>query len=142
VNQDLTARASLSIDAPRSRVWGALVNPKAIKQYMFGATVVSDWREGSPIVWQGEWQGKPYEDKGTILKLEPERTLQYSHFSPLSGLPDRPENYHTVTIDLSGDGDSTRVALAQGNNPTEEARVHSEKNWGMMLAALKKFLER
>jgi len=118
------------------------VNPKAIKQYMFGATVVSDWREGSPIVWQGEWQGKPYEDKGTILELEPERTLRYSHFSPLSGLPDRPENYHTVTIDLSGDGDSTRVALAQGNNPTEEARVHSEKNWGMMLAALKKYLER
>jgi len=142
VNQDLTARASLGIDAPRSRVWDALVNPKAIKQYMFGATVVSDWREGSPIVWQGEWQGRPYEDKGTILKLEPERTLQYSHFSPLCGLPDRPENYHTVTIALSGDGDSTRVALAQGNNPTEEARVHSEKNWGMMLAALKKFLER
>ena len=142
MNQDLTARASLSIDAPRSRVWDALVNPKAIKQYMFGATVVSDWREGSPIVWQGEWQGKPYEDKGTILELEPERTLRYSHFSPLSGLPDRPENYHTVTIDLSGDGDSTRVALAQGNNPTEEARVHSEKNWGMMLAALKKYLER
>ena len=142
MSDDLIARASLTVDAPRAKVWDALVSPKAIKQYMFGATVVSDWRPGSPIVWKGEWQGKPYEDKGTILEVEPGRTLRYSHFSPLSGLPDEPGNYHTVTIELSGEGDQTRVALAQDNNPTDEARVHSERNWGMMLAALKKFLER
>jgi len=142
VSHDLIARASLTVDAPRAKVWDALVNPKAIKQYMFGATVVSDWREGSPIVWKGEWQGKAYEDKGTILEVEPGRTLRYSHFSPLSGLPDEPGNYHAVTIELSDEGNQTRVALAQDNNPTDEARVHSEKNWGMMLAALKKFLER
>lgn len=142
MSDDLIARASLTVDAPRAKVWDALVSPKAIKQYMFGATVVSDWRPGSPIVWKGEWQGKPYEDKGTILEVEPGRSLRYSHFSPLSGLPDEPKNYHTVTIELSGEGDNTRVALAQDNNPTDEARVHSEKNWGMMLAALKKFLER
>jgi len=142
VSLDRIARASLTVDAPRAKVWDALVNPKAIKQYMFGAAVVSDWREGSPIVWKGEWQGKPYEDKGTLLEVEPGRTLRYSHFSPLSGLPDEPGNYHTVTIELSGEGNQTRVALAQDNNPTDEARVHSEKNWGMMLAALKKFLER
>jgi len=142
VSLDRIARASLTVDAPRAKVWDALVNPKAIKQYMFGAAVVSDWREGSPIVWKGEWQGKPYEDKGTLLEVEPGRTLRYSHFSPLSGLPDEPGNYHAVTIELSDEGNQTRVALAQDNNPTDEARVHSEKNWGMMLAALKKFLER
>jgi len=142
VSLDRIARASLTVDAPRAKVWDALVNPKAIKQYMFGAAVVSDWREGSPIVWKGEWQGKPYEDKGTLLEVEPGRTLRYSHFSPLSGLPDEPGNYHTVTIELSGEGNQTRVALTQDNNPTDEARVHSEKNWGMMLAALQKFLER
>jgi len=142
VSLDRIARASLTVDAPRAKVWDALVNPKAIKQYMFGAAVVSDWREGSPIVWKGEWQGNPYEDKGTLLEVEPGRTLRYSHFSPLSGLPDEPGNYHTVTIELSGEGNQTRVALTQDNNPTDEARVHSEKNWGMMLAALQKFLER
>jgi hypothetical protein len=40
---------------------------------MFGANVVSDWKEGGQIVWKGEWQGKVYEDKGVILKIEPER---------------------------------------------------------------------
>jgi hypothetical protein len=76
-----------------------------------------------------------------ILQFKPERTLQYSHFSPLSGLPDKPESYHIVTIELSDEGDQTRVSLTQDNNPTEEEREHSEKNWEMMLVALKKFLE-
>ncbi len=138
---NLIARTSVTVKASNSRVWDALVNPEAIKQYMFGTNAVSDWREGSPIVWKGEWKGKPYEDKGVILKLEPGKMLQYSHFSPLAGLPEKPENYHTVTIELSGEGNQTRVSLAQDNNPNEEARAHSKENWGKMLAALKKFLE-
>jgi len=141
MDKNLIARASISINARREDVWNALVNPEAIKHYMFGATVVSGWREGSPIVWKGEWQGKSYEDKGVILQLKPERTIQYSHFSPLSGLPDRPENYHTVTVELSGDGNQTQVALTQDKNATDEERAEAEKNWGMMLAGLKKFVE-
>ena len=141
MDRNLVARASISINAPGEKVWNALVDPKAIKQYMFGTNVVSDWHEGSSIVWKGEWQGKSYEDKGVILQLKPGRTIQYSHFSPLSGLPDKPENYHTVTIEISTKGNQTLVSLAQDNNATEETRAHSEENWEMMLAALKKFLE-
>lgn len=141
MNMNLIANASVTVNATIDRAWDALVNPVAIKQYMFGTNVVSDWREGSPIVWKGEWQGKSYEDKGVIFQFKPGQTIQYSHFSPLSGLPDIPENYHTVTIELSVEGNQTRVSLAQDNNPTEESRVHSAKMWEMMLTALKKFLE-
>ena len=141
MNKKLIAWASMTFNSPNSKVWNALVNPDAIKQYMFGTNVISDWREGSPIIWKGEWQGKPYEDKGVVLQLRPGRTIQYSHFSPLSGLADQPENYHNVTIELSAEGNQTRVSLAQDNNLTEQERDHSEKNWEMMLAALKKFLE-
>src|SRR5262245_30827717 len=123
MGEDLIARASVEIDATREKVWDALVTPEAVKKYMFGTDVVSDWREGRPIVWRGEWQGKAYEDKGVILRLEPGRVLEYSHFSPLSGLPDRAENYHTVTIELSGTGKPTRVALSQDKNVSEEARA-------------------
>jgi uncharacterized protein YndB with AHSA1/START domain len=138
---DIIAHASVTIDVPAARVWDALTNPAVIKQYMFGTTVVSDWREGSPIVWQGEWQGKKYEDKGVILKLQPQRTLQYSHFSPLSGLPDTPENYHTVTVEISGQGARTHVVLSQDHNASEQEREESERNWGMMLDGLKRLLE-
>ena len=138
---NLIARSSIKVDAPAREVWTALVTPSAIKQYMFGTTVNSEWKEGSPITWKGEWQGKPYEDKGVIRQLKPEKALQYTHFSPMSGLPDKPENYHTVTIQLSPEGAGTRVSLTQDNNPTEESRAHSEKNWTMMLEGLKKFVE-
>jgi uncharacterized protein YndB with AHSA1/START domain len=138
---NLIARSSITIETPPAKVWQALVTPAAIKQYMFGTNVTSDWKEGSPITWKGEWQGKAYEDKGVIRQFKANQALQYTHFSPLAGLPDKPENYHTVSIQLSPDGDRTRVSLTQDNNPTEEARSHSEKNWKMMLEGLKKFVE-
>jgi uncharacterized protein YndB with AHSA1/START domain len=138
----IIAKADAHINAPPSRVWDALTNPGVIKQYMFGTNVVSDWKQGSPIVWKGEWKGKAYEDKGVILKIEPGRMLQYSHFSPLSGQPELPENYHTVTIALAREGENTLVSLSQDNNATEKAREESEKNWGMMLSGMKKLLEK
>jgi uncharacterized protein YndB with AHSA1/START domain len=138
---NLIARSSITIAAPAEKVWNALVTPATIKQYMFGTTVASDWKVGSPITWKGEWQGKAYEDKGLIRQFQPGRALQYTHFSPLAGLPDKPENYHTVTIQLSPEGNQTRVSLTQDNNATEEARSHSEQNWAMMLDGLKKVVE-
>ena len=141
-NVDHLAKASTTIDAPAGRVWDALVTPSIIRQYMFGTNVTSDWKEGSPITWKGEWEGKAYEDKGVIQKIQPGRLIQFTHFSPQAGLPDKPENYHTVTIELAEDGsDRTRVSLSQDNNPTDEARQHSEKNWGRMLDGMKKLLE-
>ena len=141
MNKNLIAKASININTSREKVWAALVTPESIKQYMFGTNVVSDWHEGSPIFWRGEWQGKPYEDKGTILQFKPGSKIQYSHFSPLSGVPDKPENYHTVTVELSADGNRTHVVLTQDKNASEEERSHSEKNWEMMLDGLKKFVE-
>ena len=140
--EDLVAQAKTSIHAPARRVWEALVTPSMIKQYMFDTNVTSDWKKGSPITWKGEWEGRAYEDKGVIQRIEPERVLEYTHFSPLAGLPDKPENYHRITIELTEEGDETLVTLSQDNNPTEEEREHSEKNWRMMLEGLKKFVER
>jgi len=139
---DYVAKASTTIEAPASEVWDALVDPTKVKEYMFGTNVASEWKEGSPITWKGEWQGRAYEDKGVILKMRPQQTLQYTHFSPLTGEPDLPENYHTVTIELADEGGATNVTLTQNHNPTEEVREHSEKNWKMMLDGLKKFIEK
>ena len=142
MEKNLVARAATTIDAPTAKVWDALVNPDAIKEYFFGTEIVTDWQEGSSILWKGEWKGKSYEDVGKVIQVEPGRILQYSHFSPQSGLPDEPENYHTVTVELSEDGRQTRVSLTQDNNPSDEARRHSEENWEMMLSSLKVYVER
>lgn len=139
--KDHVAEASITVDAPPPAIWKALVDPAQIRKYMFGTTVDSEWKEGSPITWKGELQGKAYADKGVIRRLEPDRLLEYTHFSPMSGLADRPENYHTVRIELSPRGPQTVVSLTQDNNPTEEAREHSATNWRMMLDGLKRVVE-
>ena len=135
------AIALITINASAEKIWHALTDPGMIKKYMFGTTVISDWKEGSKIIWKGEWEEKSYEDKGKILHFEPKKSLQYSHFSPLSGLHENPENYHIVTIDLEEKDKQTTVTLTQDNNPDEKTKDHSEKNWKMMLASLKKLLE-
>ncbi len=141
MKSDLIARADITVNAGRSDVWTALVTQSALRQYMFGAEVISDWKEGSRIVWKGEWEGRAYEDKGVVLQAKPERLLQYTHFSPLAGLPDVPQNYHTVTIALSESGDGTHVTLTQDGNDTEKTREHSQENWSMMLQGLKNYVE-
>ena len=139
--ENLIARTEVRIFATASRVWDALVNPEIIKRYMFDTTAVSDWNEGSSITWKGEWQGKPYEERVVILRLEPKRLIRYSHFSPLSGLPDIPEHYHTITIVVSDENGYTQVSLSQDNNPIAQARDHSGKNWEKVLTGLKKVVE-
>jgi len=141
MRNDLTATASTTIRASSAVVWDALVNPESIKKYMFGTNVTTSWREGSPIYWKGEWKGRSYEDKGIVLQFRPPYNLEYSHYSPLSGLPDAPASYHTVSIELADDGHQTHVSLRQDNNPTEESCAHSQKNWETMLTGLKHFVE-
>lgn len=141
MNDKYIAKATTTIHAPVSKVWQALVNPEIIKQYLFNTDVITDWKEGSPIIYRGEWQGKPFEDKGKVLQIEPEKLLKSTHWSPLSGVPDTPENYHTVTYTLSGNNNSTEVTIAQDNNATEEEKKHSEENWKVVLDGMKKLLE-
>src|SRR4051794_37901645 len=94
------ATAEIDIDAAPSQVWVALTDPALIKQYFFGTEVVTDWQVGGPIRWTGQYDGKTYEDKGEVVEFAPNRRLQVTHFSPMSGQPDEPENYHTLTYDL------------------------------------------
>jgi uncharacterized protein YndB with AHSA1/START domain len=139
--ENYIAQAAIQIKSPVHKVWDALVNPAQIKKYMFNSDVNSEWKVGSKITWSGEWNGKPYEDYGVILEIIPQKKLKYSHYSPLTGQPDLPSSYATVTIDISNNKNETTVKLSQDNNQTEEAKQHSEKNWKMMLEELKKLLE-
>ncbi len=101
----------------------------------------TDWSEGSPIVHRGEYQGKPYQDKGMIVKVEPERRLVHTHWSSVSRLPDSQENYQEVTWTLDDRMGSTRLTVSEVNLPSEHAKATSEQGWNAALAALKDLLE-
>jgi uncharacterized protein YndB with AHSA1/START domain len=135
------ATAETEINASRSEVWQALTDPDQIQKYMFGSRVETDWKPGSRRTWKGEYEGTTYEDKGEILEVVQERRLKVTHFSPLSGKEDAPENYHTLVYELEENDGTTHVSLSQDNNPSEEAAEHSRANWAKMLAGLKEVVE-
>ena len=140
MNNKFVAKAAITIDAPVSRVWDALTKPDLVKQYLFGTKVTTDWRVGSPITYEGVWEGKAYKDKGQILQVESGKLLVSTFWSALSGLPDIPENYQTVRYELSAEGNGTRVTITQDNNATQEEADHSTQNWNMVLDGMKKVI--
>lgn len=138
----IMATAEIDVHVTPDRVWTALTVPAQIEKYMFGAKVTTDWVPGSPITWAGEYEGRAYEDKGQVLDVQPGLQLQVSHYSPLSGQPDVPANYHTLTYLLAPRGrDTTHVTLRQDNNRSEDEARHSAENWSAMLGGLKDYLE-
>ena len=135
------ATTKCEIDAQPEEVWDALTNPEKIREYMFGSEVSTDWEPGSPITWRGEFEGKAFEDKGEIISFEPGRRLEVTHFSPLTGQDDRPENYHRVRYELQPANGGTVVRLTQDNSSSAEEAEHSGATWQMMLDGLKKVVE-
>ncbi|MGO4533892.1 SRPBCC family protein [Leifsonia sp. 2MCAF36] len=136
-----TARADIHVDASRDRLWEALTDPDTIARFLFGSRVETDWREGSPITYHGEWDGKPYEDKGVILEFVPGDRLVTSYYSPLSGKPDEPASYQTVSYLLADDGDGTLVAITQDGCADDAEAERMGENWGMVLQTLKTVVE-
>jgi uncharacterized protein YndB with AHSA1/START domain len=120
-------------------VWAALTTPETIREYFFGSDVETNWAPGSPIRWRGEFQGRRYEDHGEIRNIDPERSMTFTHFSSMSGKPDSPENYATVTYDLKEKGGRTDVKVTQKNCMGELEQTR--KNWAMVLDGLKKTVE-
>ncbi len=141
MTEKYVAKAAVSINAPVSKVWNALTNPDLIKQYLFGTHVTTDWKVGSPITYEGVWEGKAYKDKGKILQIEPNKLLVSMFWSALSGLPDVPENYQTVHYELAPEGRGTKLTLTQDNNATQADADHSTQNWSMVLDGMKQLLE-
>jgi uncharacterized protein YndB with AHSA1/START domain len=139
---DYVATAETEISASPEQVWDVLIDPEEIKKFMFGADVRTDWKKGSPITWQGVYEGKEYTDKGEILEVEQGRLLKVTHYSPLSGQEDVPANYHTLTYELEDRGTTTHLSLSQDNNGSQEEADHSRGMWEMLVNSVKEAAER
>lgn len=142
-----SSTASIVINASREKVWAAITKPEILKQYFFGTDMDTTWDVGSPIFFRGEWEGKAYEDKGTVLEYEPLQSLSYNYWSAFSGLEDKPDLYQIIRFDLEnatpedGKSEATKITISQSNVATKETADHSAQNWNTVFEAMKKLLE-
>ena len=140
---------TIEIQATPEAVWDALVNPEKTKIYMFGCATVSDWQEGSTLLWQGSYEGKEMVFvKGFIIKIEAPYLLEYSVFDPNSTMEDVLSNYLHVTYKLAVNSNTTLLTVTQGDYTTVadgERRYNESSNngegWNPILQAIKQLVE-
>ncbi|MDN5205537.1 SRPBCC domain-containing protein [Fulvivirgaceae bacterium BMA10] len=140
--QESIVKKNITLNANLSSVWKALTDPSMTKQYMFGCELISDWKEGSEIIWKDE---ETIRVTGHILSIDPEKTLQFTVFDPHMGLEDIPSNYLTVTYQLSSENNITTLSVSQGDFSkveNSEKRYHDTlAGWEYALNGLKALLE-
>ena len=141
MNRKLLATTSISIHATPAEVWQALINPAIIKEYMYGTETTTDWVLGSPITFSGEYDGKPYIDKGVILNVNPERVLSYSYWSSLSATEDFEDNYAHITYHIEGFDEETTLVITQDNLEDDEEVIKAEDNWMKVSHIIKSVVE-
>ncbi len=137
----MIATASTEIDATPDQVWASLTEPDQIAVWMEGSQVTTTWEVGSAITWDGEYDGRRYRDKGEVLTFDEPNILSVTHYSPMMGDPDAPENYHTLVYTLTSDTGGTRLELTQDGCTDQQQADQFSQNWQQMLDALKAHLE-
>lgn len=123
------------------KLWHALTDPATVKQYFYGTNLITTWEPGTPIRFTGEWEGKTYEDKGTILAYEHNRLLKYDYYSSFSPLPDLPENYMHITYRVTEVPEGVKLEIIQENAASQETADHSEQNWKALMEEVRKIVE-
>ncbi len=147
--QNLILQNKITINASPAKVWDALVNPEQTKKYMFGCETVSDWKVGSALLWQGNYEGKTMVFvKGFIKEIQVNKILKYTVIDPNATMPDIPENYLNVTYELSEQNGETVLTVSQDGFETAadgEKRYQDVYNngegWNPILIEIKRIVE-
>lgn len=141
MDTSLEVEKSILINASKPKIWKTLTDPSLIKEYLYGTETITDWKVGSDLIFEGEWQGKAYKDKGHILEHTPEEILSYDYWSAFSGMEDKAENYSIVTYSLEDVGDAVRLSVSQKGFAAKENQEHSEQGWTGVLSKIKEIAE-
>ena len=141
MNRIHVSESSIEIKTKLSDIWHTLTDQEIAKKYFFGAEIITDWQEGSSIIFRGSYNGNKYEEKGVLLNVKPELQLQYTHWSDLEGIPDIPENYRIWTFDLIKNESCINLSITEDNIPTQKQKLRSDEFWSVVLIKIKSELE-
>jgi uncharacterized protein YndB with AHSA1/START domain len=135
-------RSVLTINTPLQKVWDALTKPELVKQWQYGSKLITDWKPGNSIRFVTEWDGKVFEQWGTVIEIIPMKSIQYSLFAPRPGLEDKPENCFLMNYKLTQQDSGMLLEIIQEDNRpgAVQAEVQGEEN--PVLKMLKEVAER
>ncbi|MER7459235.1 metalloregulator ArsR/SmtB family transcription factor [Micromonospora sp. NPDC126480] len=148
------------VNTTAERLWAALTEPEFTRRYWGGVALRSDWRVGSPVLWQDE-PGGEFRDLGQrVLAAEPPRLLSYSwhgfqpehaaHFGwSAEELAARlGERRSKVTFEITPHGRFVRLTVTHDDfSPDSEmhravsGQLDGSGGWPELLASLKTLLE-
>lgn len=140
----------INIKANPERVWEALVKPEYTEVYMFGCKTISDWKPGSPLLWEGSYEGMPMVFvQGYILSMDPPKMLAYSVIDPNASYPLTPENHLRVMYEIEETEDGSKLTVTQDGFETAadgDKRYRDVYNdgagWDPILQQIKELLEK
>lgn len=140
MDKNLKLMEAVVIKASPAVVWKALTDAATVEKFMWGTHASSDWKVGSPVIFEGVYQGKPYRDKGMILESENEKRIKYTFLSGAN--EDKPENYAVITYTLLARDNETSLTVTQEGANDDKALEHSRQGWKSILGKLKEILEK
>jgi len=125
-------RLARTVEAPRARVWEALVDPEQIARWWGPAgftmpAVELDARvDGAYRFTMQPPEGDAFTIEGEFLVVEPPERLSYTfRYDP----PDPDDQETVATLTLSDVGGTTRIELVQGPFLTEARRELHDAGW-------------
>jgi uncharacterized protein YndB with AHSA1/START domain len=143
MNHNLEVSKSIIVNADVAKVWDALTNPEIIKEYLFGTETITDWKVGSDIIFQGEYNGQKYRDKGIVRENILHQRISYNYWSAFTGLEDKPENYSLVTYVVTPKGNNqTELTWIQKGFGNEDGYKHSLNGMDGFMKSMKAVIER
>lgn len=106
-----------------------------------GANAISEWNEGSKIVYQGNFNGIEFRDEGIIDIFDFESKYQYSYWSKNHGTKNLPENYVSISYQIEGRNNEVILRVVQTNYQSKEIAENMNQIWNLILNSLKELLE-
>lgn len=129
------------IPAVPEKVWECLTDPVLMTAWMgdegMEIEVIAEWKVGGAFTIKG-FHHAHFENKGTILQLEPGKVFQYEYLSSLSNLEDKRENYTAIAFTLVPKENGTELTVEAKNFPTFEIYKHLEFYWNGTVEVIKR----
>jgi uncharacterized protein YndB with AHSA1/START domain/DNA-binding transcriptional ArsR family regulator len=156
---DTEFRYTTYIRTSPERLWQAITDPEFTLQY-WGAALHSDWRVGSPVLWQSGPEGEPADLDQVVLESDPPRRLAYTwhdyqddHAEIFGWSAEELARYRTeprarVAFTIESVGDTVRLTVlhdgfAPGSKMLEavSGQLPPSLGWPVIVASLKSLLE-